>query len=124
MKVAGNAKVDQVESAIRRSHHIARFEIAENNGRLARVQIVQRDTQLHTDVEGFIHREISASPLSQVGLQGFTLNKVHHQVPASGIGKIVLDLREIGVVQSYEQVRLAFESSGGFDHLLRAQTAL
>src|SRR5260370_13377064 len=123
-KVAGNAKVDEVESVSRRSCHIPSFEITENNRRLVRVQVVQHGTQLNTDVEGFPHWEISTMRFSQIGLQGFPCNEVHHQVPASCLGKIVMDLGEIGVVQSDEQVRLALESSGGFDQLLHAQTAL
>jgi len=56
--------------------------------------------------------------------QGFALDKIHHQVPAPYVGKLLVDARQVGMCQAGQQHCLAFESLGSFDEFLRTQAAL
>src|SRR5260370_6988318 len=53
LEPARNAKVDQVEMALRAAHDIRRFEIPEDDRSLALVQIAQRRTQLQADHKNY-----------------------------------------------------------------------
>ena len=53
LEVASNAKVDQVEMAVRGAHDIGRFEVAEDNRWLAAMQVVKHTTELNANSENF-----------------------------------------------------------------------
>src|SRR5260370_25608485 len=48
-EMTGDAEVDQVDESPWCEHDVAGFEVAENDGLLARVQVVQHTTKLYTD---------------------------------------------------------------------------
>ena len=57
-------------------------------------------------------------------LQGLAFDKIHDQVPASYIGELLVDAGQVGMCQTGQQQRLAFESLGSLDEFLRTQAAL
>src|SRR5713101_3463162 len=48
LEMTGDAEVDQVDESPWCEHDVAGFEVAENDGLLARVQVVQHTTKLYT----------------------------------------------------------------------------
>src|SRR5579871_6920969 len=48
LEVARNAKIDQINISARRHHDISGLEVAKDNRRLARVQVIDRKSRLHT----------------------------------------------------------------------------
>src|SRR6266567_6882312 len=53
-EMTGDAEVDQVDESPWCEHDVTGFEVAENDGLLARVQVVQHTTKLYTDAKGFL----------------------------------------------------------------------
>ncbi len=49
LEVACNAKVDQIDVPIRGQHDVGRFEVAEDDGRLACMEIVKNGAELYCD---------------------------------------------------------------------------
>src|SRR5712691_3974034 len=58
-EVAGNTKINQIDMASRCQHDICRFEIAEDNGWLALVQIVKYSTELDANRKDLFNRQVS-----------------------------------------------------------------
>ncbi len=56
LKVAGYAKVNQVDLPMWCQQNISRFEIAEDDGRLARMQVTKHRTELNTDIKNLLNR--------------------------------------------------------------------
>ena len=56
-KVAGNAKIDQVQAVISGAHNIARLHIAKDDRRLLIVQVMQHCTELNAESEYSFKRQ-------------------------------------------------------------------
>src|SRR5207248_1155584 len=59
LKVAYNAKIDQVDMSIRRPHDIVRLEVAKDNRWLLHMQVVQYRTQLDADLHHLLYWQLS-----------------------------------------------------------------
>jgi hypothetical protein len=75
-EVAGDTKVDEVEMTIGCPHDIGWFEITEDDGRYARVQVVKHSAELETDIEDFLKREMPTLCFLQIVLQIFAFNEL------------------------------------------------
>ncbi len=128
--MASDAEVNQVEVPPWGAHDIGRFEVTKDDGRLARVQVIQHDAELQAGIEHLFNRKMPlaclriANGFLQVNLQGLAFNVVHHEIPAPGVAKVVVDARQVRMAQIGEQQSLAFETSGGFCDLLLTETFL
>src|SRR6266487_1173160 len=120
-EVTSDAKVDQVETAHGGAHDIARLDITEDDGGLTGVEVPQHGAELHPHSEDLRNGQMLAFGAVEILLQGLPLDKVHHQVPVFGVDEVVMDARQVGVLQASEQAYLAVEGIGGFDDLLRAE---
>src|SRR5260370_37826025 len=87
------------------------------------VQVAQHSTQLHADIQDFLHWQL-ATRCREVLLQGVALNEVHHQVPAPTLRKMIIDAWEVAMKQPTQQVCLALEGVGGLCDLLEVQVPL
>src|SRR5579859_3323601 len=56
--------------------------------------------------------------------QSRALNKIHHQVPAPGLAKVIVDAREVGMHHSTQQKRFTFKGLGGLFNFLGIQPLL
>ncbi len=106
LELACDAEVDQVQVSLGGAHDIGRLEVAEDDRRLARVQVVQHVAQLECNTEHFIEwqgarfsRRGTGGGIPQVLLQRLTFDEVHYQVPVLGIGERIVDLRQIYVFE-------------------------
>ncbi len=50
-----DAEVDEEQVPLGGAHDIGWLEIAEDDGRLMVVQVAQHSTQLHADIQDFLH---------------------------------------------------------------------
>src|SRR6266699_2813909 len=98
-KVASNAKVNQVDMTGRCSHHIGWLEIAEDDRRLASMEVIKHCTELDTNIEDFFKWQASTHCSIQVLLQCFTLDEVHHEIPMLSISEVVVYTWQVGVCQ-------------------------
>ena len=99
-EVTGDAEVDKVEVTIGCAHDIGRFEITVDDGRFARVQVVEYRTELHAYVEHLLSWEASIRHSGQVALQCFALDEVEHEVPVPCVGKVVMYAWQVGMLQA------------------------
>src|SRR5260370_23169175 len=106
------------------AHDVSRFEVAEDNGRLAHMQVVKHGTELNTDLEYFCERKNLSCRLPQVIVQGVALDKIADQVQKPHFGKLRVNARQVGMRQAGQQQGFAGEGVGGFDKFLLAQAAL
>src|SRR5258708_37799122 len=95
--------------------YISRFEIAEDDRRLARLQGAKHGAELHADIEHLLNRQVSSPGCTPVFLEGLAFDEIHHQIPVSKLTKIVIDPRDIGMLRSSDQIRLPFEALGALD---------
>jgi hypothetical protein len=109
-EMAGDPKVDQIEVSIRFQHHIRRFEVAEDDGWLSPMEVVQRVAELKTDFEDINQGETSARRSPGMFLKGYTLNEIHHEIPAPSFRKKVVDSWKMRMAQFGEHEDLALES--------------
>src|SRR6266487_1272495 len=124
LEMASDTEVNQVNMSIRGQHDVSGLQVAENNGWLAHMQVFEHHAKLDADFKHFLNRQLSSLDLAKMLFQGFAFNEIHHQVPASHIGELLVDTRQVRVSQTGEQQRFTFESLGGFNEFLRAQAAL
>src|SRR6266700_849358 len=96
-EVTRNAKIDQIKMPTGSSHYIGRLEVAEDNGREARVQVVKHGAYLYSNIKGLFKRKIATGSFTGVSFQGLAFDEIHHQVPASPLGKLFVDARQVGV---------------------------
>ncbi len=104
-------------------HHIRRFEVAKDDRRLAIVQIVQDRAELYADIQYLLHWQFAASFVKRI-FQRLALDEIHHQIPSTGITELFIDAWQIGMRQTRQQQRLAFECFSSLSKLLRAEIAL
>jgi len=121
---AGNTKVDQIIIPLGGPHNVGRFKVAEDNGRLAGMQIVQDGAELHPNVEYLLNRQLSSPGFPQVFPECPAINEVHYEIPVSGFAKVVIAGGNIVMLAAREQVRFTFESLDCRGQLLRTQAAL
>ena len=96
--MACNAKIDQIDMPIGGAHDIGGLQIAKNDRRwLLLVQVAQHDTQLDTNLQGFVQWKLA--PLAvQIVLKRFALEETHHQVPAPVLLKVIKNAGQIGML--------------------------
>ena len=126
LKAARNTKVDEVEMAVGCAHDIGRFQVTEDDGWFASVQIVENRTELDADVEDFMEGQSLRFPYLtpydiQILLQRFTLDEVYDEVPMLTISKVVVHAWEVGMHEIRQQVYFAIEGVGGINNLLRLE---
>src|SRR6266700_2392194 len=99
LKVASNAKVNQVEMTGRCAHHIGWLEITEDDGRLSRMEIVKHSTKLNTNSEDFLRWQTPTPCSIQVPLQRLTFDEVCHEIPVLSISEVVVYTWQVGECQ-------------------------
>src|SRR6266704_798745 len=99
-EVTGNAEVNEVEMSSRRAHDIGWFEIAENDRRLASVQVVEHCAELDANINDLFCWKASMPCFVQVPLQRFALDEVCHEIPVLRIGKVVVQAWQVGMRQA------------------------
>src|SRR5947209_2919445 len=57
LEMACDAEVDQVEMPRGRIHNIRRFQVTEDDGRMACVQVMENGAELQPDIKRFLQRE-------------------------------------------------------------------
>ncbi len=123
-EVTRNAKIDQVDMPVGRQHDIGRFEVAEDDGRLAHMQVVEHAAKLDSDFQRFIDGQPVARQFFQVVFQCLAFDEVHDEVRTAHIGELLVDARQVGMRQAGKQHGLALEGVGCLYHFLRGQTGL
>ena len=99
-EVTGNAEVNEIEMSSGRAHDIRWFEIAENDRRLASVQVVEHCAELDANINDLLFWKASIHCFVQVPLQRFALNEVCHEIPVLRVGKVVVQAWKVGVRQA------------------------
>src|SRR5258708_31392062 len=59
----------------------------------------------------------------QMPLQCFACDEVTHEIPMHGVGKVVVQLRKVGMRQARQQEHFAIERVGSFNHFLGCEKA-
>ena len=75
------------------------------------------------NIEHFVQRQFAAH-FVQVRLQGFTLDIIHDEIPATVFTELLVDSGQIGMGQAGEQMGLVFEGRGCLVKLLRVKVTL
>src|SRR5260221_9255421 len=101
-----------------REHHIGRFEVTENDGRLAIMEVVEPRAELEANAERLLKGQLAAD-FVQVCLQGLTLDIVHPQVPAASLTKLLIKARQMGMRETRQQESFVLEGLGSLDQFAR-----
>src|SRR6266704_3918201 len=107
--VTGNAEVNEIEMSSGRAHNIGWFEIAEDDRRLASVQVVEHCAELDANINDLLSWKASIHCFVQVPLQRFALDEVCHEIPVLRVGKVVVQARKVGMRQAREYEHLTVE---------------
>src|SRR6266853_6925748 len=91
LEVTSNTEVDQVDLPIRSQHDVRGFEIAEDDRRLARMQIVKHCAELNAHIKHFFDEHTPRLCVVQVLVEGFTFDEIHHEVPVSKLEKLIIN---------------------------------
>ena len=121
LEMARNTKINQRDPPIGPQHHVRRLKVAEDDSRLAVVQVFEDRAEHKPDLQHLPDRQPRFEHLLQVFLQRRTLNEIHRQVPALGIRKVIVNARQVGMLQARQHHHLAVKSLGSLDHLLRLE---
>ena len=84
IEAAGNPKVDQLHLVVGRYHDIAGLQIAQDNWRVARVDVAQCLAHLHHPPDDLLFRQ-RAFAIFQNLLQAATGDKFHHKVVVAAL---------------------------------------
>jgi hypothetical protein len=98
--MAGNTKVNESNPSVGLQHDVRRFEIAKDDGRLAGVQVIKHRAELQTNIKHLAYWKLYSSDAFQVFFQRRAFNKIHHDVPAFTVGKALLDVRNVGMLET------------------------
>src|SRR6266851_6127111 len=130
LEMTSDAEINQVEVPFWCAHDISRFEVPKDDGRLARVQVIQHGAKLETGIENLFNRKMLlacvriAHGFLQVDLQSLAFNVIHYEIPAPGVAKVVVDARQVRMAQMGEHQGFAFETRGSCCNLLLTETFL
>src|SRR5579884_479450 len=105
----GNAKVNEIHMPTCVEHHIGGFEVAEDNRWLACMQILQYITELHADIKYLLDRQCFPTQSLEHLFQRLPLNELHHEVGATCIGKVFMNMGQVIMLQAGQQQRFTFE---------------
>jgi len=78
------------------------------------VQVVEHRSELDTTIDHFLYRKWSIFPLSQVGIERFTLKEVPDEIPAPVFNEVIVDAGKVGMNQTCQEKHLAL---AGFNQL-------
>src|SRR5579883_334683 len=124
LEMARNAKIDEIDLFSRSTHNIGGFEIAENDRRLAMVQVIEDGAEFKANGKRFFERKAMIGLAKHVVFERFALNEVHNEIPVSTLAEVVIDMRQVGMHKIGKHTRLALEVFNGLASFLRAKTAL
>ena len=82
------------------AHDIGWFEIAENDWRLASMQVVEHCAELDANINDLLSWKASIPGFVQVPLQRLALYEFCHEIPVLRIGKVVVQAWKIGMRQA------------------------
>src|SRR5579863_1021434 len=105
-------------------HNVRRFEIAKDDRRLVRVQVIKHLTKLDTDIDDLLRREFIAGRFLEAFTQSLSLDEIHHQVPAIHFHEMVINHGEAGILQMIKHKRFISKSFAVSIKFLLSQTAL
>lgn len=121
LETARNAKIDQVETTTGRAHNIGWLHIAKDNRRLKLMQVLQNVAKLTANINYFFERQARLLKLLEIFIERLTIYEIHHQVPVRCIGEMLVQARQVWMVQRGKQAELAIICVGRLDSLGRAE---
>jgi hypothetical protein len=115
VEVARDAEVDQVQVASGGTHDVGWLHVAKDDGWHLLMQVAQHFGQRYSYVDGFLRGKALARLCLQIIFQRFAFDVVHYQVPVFGVGKVIVDARQVFMTQFGEQPHFAVIRVGCFD---------
>src|SRR5260370_40837034 len=80
LEVASNTEVDQIDVSVHSQHHISGLEVAEDNGRLARMGVFDHHAKLAAYFKHFLNWQLAALDLAEMLFHGFAFDKVNSKL--------------------------------------------
>ncbi len=102
-------EVEEHDLAARRELEVLRLDVAVDDGRLVRVQVVERVEQLVGPAQRVRRREGAAFALLEQLREVGALDELHDEELAGLFDEVVAHFRQRGVAQVVQEVRLALE---------------
>ncbi len=120
IKSARNSKVDQLHIAFRCDHDIAWFEVAQDNGRCARMNVAQCLADLHHPANNSFFIQWTFVIFKHL-VQAAPRDKLHYKVVVTPFLKVQDHRGNTGVLEIKQQVNLFVEAFDGGFTFLRAR---
>jgi hypothetical protein len=121
--VASNAKIDQIHVVIGCAHDIQRLDIAEDNWWLVVMEVVKHSTELDTNFQHHLNWE-ALDDFVLVVFQCIACDKVHYDVGATMLGKVVVNARQVGMYEIRKQKRFTLKGCGSLGQFLGTEAIL